>query len=94
MTVNKTRGRKNTLIGKVISDKMNKTISVLVYNSVPHIKYKKYIKKSSIFKVHDEKNEAKEGNLVSIFETRPLSKTKRWKLAKVLEESLVKEDSV
>ncbi len=94
MTVNKTRGRKNTLTGKVISDKMNKTISVLVYNSVPHPKYKKYTKKSSVFKVHDEKGEAKEGDLVSIFETRPLSKTKRWKLVKILEANLVTEVSV
>jgi len=79
------RGRKNTLTGKVISDKMNKTISVLVYNTVPHLKYKKYIKKSSVFKVHDETNQAKEGDMVSILEIRALSKTKRWKLVKVLE---------
>ncbi|MBC6415477.1 MAG: 30S ribosomal protein S17 [Bdellovibrionales bacterium] len=84
------RGRRNILRGKVISDKMNKTISVLVYNLVPHIKYKKYIKKSSVFKVHDEKNLAKTGDQVKIFETKPLSKTKRWKL---LEESYkVKKD--
>ena len=76
----KARGRKNILTGKVISDKMDKTISVLIYNSVKHPKYKKYIRKTSVFKVHDEKNRAKTGDIVSIFETRALSKTKRWKL--------------
>ena len=94
MVTSKTRGRKNTLTGKVVSDKMNKTVTVIVYNFVPHSKYKKYIKKSSVFKVHDEENKAKEGDLVSIFETRPLSKTKRWKLAKILEANLVPEVSV
>ncbi len=76
----KQRGRKNVLTGKVVSDKMDKTISVLVYSSVKHPHYKKYIKKTSIFKVHDEKNQAKTGDTVNIFETRALSKTKRWKL--------------
>ncbi|MGI9549258.1 MAG: 30S ribosomal protein S17 [Bdellovibrionales bacterium] len=94
MIKNKLRGHKNILTGKVVSHKMEKTISVLVYNSVPHPKYKKYIKKSSVFKVHDEKNSAKEGDLVSIFETRPLSKTKRWNLIKVLEANSVPEVSV
>lgn len=74
------RGRRNILKGKVVADKNDKTISVIVYNSVPHSKYKKYIKKSSVFKVHDESNKAKIGDIVRIFETRALSKTKRWKL--------------
>lgn len=74
------RGRKNILTGKVISDKMDKTVSVLIYNSVKHPRYKKYIKKTSVFKAHDEKNQAKTGDIVSIFETKALSKTKRWKL--------------
>ena len=83
---NKTRqrGRKNIRTGKVISDKMDKTISVLIYNLVKHPRYKKYIKKSSVFKAHDEKNQAKEGDIVRIFETRPLSKTKRWKLIELV----------
>ena len=81
------RGRKNILTGKVLSDKMDKTISVLIYNSVRHPKYKKFVRKTSIFKVHDEKNTAKQGDMVSIYETRALSKTKRWKLIKVLEEN-------
>ena len=79
------RGRKNILMGKVISDKMDKTISVLIYNSVRHPQYKKYIKKASVFKVHDETNQAKTGDIVRIFETRALSKTKRWKLLKLVE---------
>ena len=81
------RGRKNLLTGKVVSDKMDKTISVLIYTSVRHPKYKKFVKKTSIFKVHDENNVAKQGDLVSIYETRALSKTKRWKLIKVMEKS-------
>lgn len=79
------RGRKNILTGKVVSDKMDKTISVLIYTSVRHPKYKKFVKKTSIFKVHDKNNVAKQGDLVSIYETRALSKTKRWKLIKVIE---------
>ena len=74
------RGRRNIFTGQVISDKMDKTISVLIYRLVKHPKYKKYIKKTSVFKVHDEKNQAKTGDMVRIFETRALSKTKRWKL--------------
>ena len=78
------RGRRNVLTGKVISDKMDKTVSVLIYRTVKHPKYKKYIKKTSVFKAHDEKNRAKEGDTVKIFETRPLSKTKRWKLMEIV----------
>lgn len=79
------RGRKNILTGKVISDKMDKTISVLIYTSVRHPKYKKFMKKTSVFKAHDENNVARQGDVVSIYETRALSKTKRWKLMKVVE---------
>ena len=79
------RGRRNVLKGRVVSDKMNKTISVLVYRSVRHPKYKKYLKRSSVFKAHDETNKAKAGDLVSMFETKALSKTKRWRLIEVLE---------
>jgi len=81
----KQRGRRNILTGQVISDKMDKTISVLIYNSVRHPKYKKYIKKTSVFKVHDENNRAKKGDIVRIFETRALSKTKRWKLIDLIQ---------
>jgi small subunit ribosomal protein S17 len=64
---------------------MDKTISVVTYRMVKHEKYGKYIKKTSVMKAHDEKNLAKVGDTVKIFETRPLSKTKRWVLAEVLE---------
>ncbi len=84
---NKQRGRMNLVRGQVISDKADKTISVLIYRLMKHPKYKKYIRRKSVFKAHDETNEAKKGDLVSICETRPLSKTKRWKLFKVIESS-------
>ena len=72
-----------TVTGKVISDKMNKTIAVLIYRQVKHERYGKFIRQTSVFKAHDENNEAKTGDKVSIFETRRLSKTKRWKLSKM-----------
>ena len=93
MKINNVRGRKNILTGKVISNKSDKTISVLVFNSVPHSKYKKYIKKSAVFKAHDQDNKAQIGDLVSIFETRALSKTKRWKLIDIVEASDIIEDA-
>lgn len=79
------RGRRIEVTGEVISDKMSKTISVLVNRMVRHGKYGKYMKKASVFKAHDEKGEAKIGDVVRIYETRPLSKTKRWALAAVVE---------
>lgn len=84
MSEQKQRGRRNTVIGEVVSDKANKTISVLIYRLVKHKKYGKYIRKSSVFKAHDENNEAKIGDRVEIFETRALSKTKRWRLSTIL----------
>ena len=79
------RGRLNSVEGEVVSDKMDKTISVLIYRQVKHKKYGKYIRRSSVFKAHDETNRAKVGDRVRISETRALSKTKRWKLMEVLE---------
>lgn len=80
----KTRGRRVELQGEVVANKMQKTISVLVYRTIKHEKYGKYIKKSSVIKAHDEKQQCKIGDTVIIYETRPLSKTKRWALASVL----------
>lgn len=80
-----TRGRRVEVIGQVVSDKMDKTISVVTYRMVRHNKYGKYIKKTTVMKAHDEKNLAKVGDTVKIFESRPLSKTKRWVLAEVVE---------
>ncbi|MFH0984698.1 MAG: 30S ribosomal protein S17 [Candidatus Omnitrophota bacterium] len=70
--------------GVVVSAKMNKTISVLVTRLLTHSKFKKIIKRHVKYFAHDEKNEVKEGDRVQIVETRPLSKTKRWRLVKVL----------
>lgn len=70
--------------GEVISNKMNKTITVQIYRRVRHAKYGKFQKKTSVFKAHDEKNEAKKGDIVKIQMTRPLSKTKRWRLIEVV----------
>jgi small subunit ribosomal protein S17 len=86
--VENTRGRRKEVEGVVVSDKMSKTISVLIYRLVQHPKYKKYIKKTSVFKAHDETNQAKEGDKVRIYEARPLSKTKRWMLAEVIEKAV------
>lgn len=79
-----TRGRRVEVQGEVVANKMQKTISVLVYRTIKHEKYGKYVKKSSIIKAHDEKQESKIGDTVVIYETRPLSKTKRWALSSVV----------
>lgn len=81
------RGRKIEVVGEVVSNKMQKTISVLVYRMVRHKKYGKFLKKTSVFKAHDEKGQAKLGDIVRIHETRPLSKTKRWALSEVVEQA-------
>lgn len=84
---NRVRGRRVEVIGEVVSDKMDKTISVVTYRMVKHSKYGKYVKRTSVMKAHDEKNEAKVGDRVKIYESRPLSKTKRWVLGAVVEEA-------
>lgn len=78
-----------TQTGKVVSDKMDKTVTVLVERRVKHPVYGKYVSKSSKIKAHDENNECKEGDLVTIAETRPLSKTKSWTLVKIEERATV-----
>ena len=88
------RGRRNILTGQVVSNKMDKTISVLIYNLVKHPRYKKYIKKTSIFKAHDEHNKAKTGAKVRIVETKALSKTKRWKLFELVNFGMGQEDDI
>ena len=75
---------KRTLIGKVVSDKMDKTIVVLVSRVKEHPIYKKKYAVTTKFKAHDESSTAKEGDMVEIEESRPLSATKRWTLKKVL----------
>jgi small subunit ribosomal protein S17 len=81
------RGRIIEVVGEVVSTKMAKTISVLVFRMVRHKKYGKFLKKTSVFKAHDEKGLAKLGDKVKIHETRPMSKTKRWALSEVLDTS-------
>ncbi len=80
----KARGLRKTRVGEVISDKMDKTIVVKAINRVPHPKFGKIVKQVTKFHVHDEKNEAKIGDRVSIAETRPLSRSKRWRLVEVI----------
>ena len=77
-------GLKKYAQGVVVSDKMQKTIVVQVDRQVRHTMYKKYLVRSKKYKVHDEKNEAKVGDLVSIVETRPLSRHKRWALVEIV----------
>lgn len=78
------RGIRKTLIGEVVSDKMDKTVVVRTVSRVPHPRFGKIVKHTAKFHAHDEKNEAKTGDKVRIAETRPLSKTKRWRLVEVL----------
>ena len=72
-------------IGVVVSDKMDKTVVVAVENRTPHPKYGKIVVKTQKYKVHDEDNQCKKGNRVRIRETRPLSKTKYWAVAEILQ---------
>lgn len=81
------RGLRKTRIGKVVSDKMDKTIVVAVETSVKHPLYKKIIKRTYKLKAHDEKNECVVGDKVKVMETRPLSKEKRWRLVEIVEKA-------
>ncbi len=78
---------RKTMIGKVVSDKMDKTIVVTVENHVKHPLYGKIIKKTYKLKAHDEKNECSIGDTVKVMETRPLSKDKRWRLIEIVEKA-------
>jgi len=79
------RGLRKIRTGKVTSNKMDKTITVEVVRRIQHPVYGKFIKKSMKLKAHDESNSCNEGDIVKIMETRPLSKTKRWRLVEVIE---------
>ncbi|MBC8279048.1 MAG: 30S ribosomal protein S17 [FCB group bacterium] len=79
------RGHRKVRTGVVVSDKMDKTITVKVERLVKHPVYKKYYRLSKKFKAHDLENTGKIGDTVSIMETRPLSKTKRWRLLEIVE---------
>jgi len=79
------RGTRKERLGRVVSNKMDKTIVVSVERRFPHPRYKKVVKSFQKFYAHDEKNQAKIGDVVLIEETRPLSKLKRWRLTQVVE---------
>jgi len=79
------RGTRKTRVGRVISDKMQKTVVVAIERRVPHPVYGKMVTYTSKIKAHDEQNSAKTGDLVRIAETRPLSKDKRWRLVEIVE---------
>ena len=86
MTEN-TRAFRKTMIGQVVSDKMDKTIVVAIEDSVRHPLYKKTMKRTYKLKAHDEKNECGIGDTVEVMETRPLSKDKRWRLVRIIEKA-------
>ena len=79
------RGQRKVLQGRVISDAMDKTVVVQVRDAASHPTYKKIVRRDKHLKAHDENNDAGRGDLVRIMETRPLSKTKRWRVVEILE---------
>lgn len=83
-----TRGKTKTREGVVVSNAMDKTVIVTVSRLVKHPQYKKYVKRRTRFKAHDENNECNVGDRVSIAETRPLSKQKRWRIQKIVEKAV------
>ena len=81
------RSLRKTRVGKVVSDKMDKTVVVAIVDNVKHPLYKKIIKRTVKMKPHDEKNECRIGDRVEIMETRPLSKDKRWRVTNIIEKA-------
>jgi small subunit ribosomal protein S17 len=81
------RGLRKVRIGKVVSDKMDKTIVVAIETSVKHPLYKKIVKRTYRLKAHDENNECRVGDKVKVMETRPLSRDKRWRLVEIVEKA-------
>jgi len=79
------RGNRKVRVGEVVSDKMDKSITVAVKRRVKHPVYGKYISRTTKFMVHDDKNECHEGDTVKVMETRPLSRKKRWRLVEIVE---------
>lgn len=81
------RNLRKTRVGRVVSDKMQKTIVVAIEDNIKHPLYKKVIKRTVKFKAHDENNECRIGDKVEIMETRPLSKDKNWRLVRIIEKA-------
>ena len=84
------RNLRKVMIGKVVSDKMDKTVVVAVETSVKHKVYNKIVKRTYNLKAHDEANECKIGDTVKVMETRPLSKDKRWRVVEIMEKAVIK----
>jgi small subunit ribosomal protein S17 len=82
-----TRNLRKTRTGVVVSNKMDKSVTIAIVRKVAHPIYKKYFKKTTKLMAHDEKNECSIGDVVKIMETRPLSKNKRWRLVEVVEKA-------
>ena len=81
------RNLRKTRVGKVVSDKMDKTVVVAIIDNVKHPLYKKIVKRTVRLKAHDEKNECRVGDRVEVMETRPLSKDKRWRVIEIIEKA-------
>ena len=88
MAVMKKRGIKRQLVGMVVSDKMDKTVTVQVERLVKHRFYKKFIRKRNKFTAHDEYNACQIGDRVMLTESRPMSKTKRWRVSKIVKKAV------
>ena len=81
------RNLSNTRVGRVVSDKMDKTVVVAIVDNVKHPLYKKIVKRTVRLKAHDENNACKVGDRVEVMETRPLSKDKRWRVVEIIEKA-------
>ena len=81
------RNMRKTMVGKIVSDKMDKTVVVAIEDSVKHPLYNKIVKRTYKLKAHDENNECKIGDKVRVMETRPLSKDKRWRFVEIIEKA-------
>ena len=80
--------KSKSFIGKVVSDKMDKTVVLAVTRRIAHSRYNKVVKRTTKYKAHDEKNECKVGDMVRVIETRPISKDKRWKVLEIVEKAI------
>ena len=79
--------KRKSFIGRVVSDKMDKTVVLAVTRRIAHARYNKVVKRTTKYKAHDEKNECKVGDMVRVIETRPISKDKRWKVLEIVEKA-------
>lgn len=79
------RNRRKTRVGKVVSEKMDKTVIVSIERLVKHPQYKRYVRRRKKYAIHDQENQCHVGDVIRFMETRPLSKTKRWRLVEVIE---------